>query len=171
MFFFFDASPNKTYLSTDLQLTTPPYYYKQPVQKSSCKNLLDAKFLRFGHSIAYPRNGEKGEKIFMKISLFSNYFVLSNLPEELPVTNFWSLANEKVVTHWHNEKSHRVLQQLTKFLIQEMKIWNNLNIFFFFEMFLSWNLKRRLCKNIWGWSETLSRLKDEASFRFGNLLN
>ena len=88
MFFFFDASPNKTYLSTDLQLTTPPYYYKQHVQKSSCKNLLDAKFLRFGHSIAYPRNGEKGEKIFMKISLFSNYFVLSNLPEELPVTNF-----------------------------------------------------------------------------------
>ena len=130
MSFFFDASPNKTYLSTDLQLTTPPYYYKQHVQKSSCKNLLDAKFLRFGHSIAYLRNGEKGEKIFMKISLFSNYFVLSNLPEELPVTNFWSLANEKVVTHWHNEKSNRVLQQLTKFLIQEMKIWNNLNIFF-----------------------------------------
>ena len=130
MFFFFDASPNKTYLSTDLQFTSPPYYYKQHVQKSSCKNLLDAKFLRFGHSIAYPRNGEKGEKIFMKISLFSNYFVLSNLPEELPVTNFWSLANEKVVTHWHNEKSNRVLQQLTKFLIQEMKIWNNSNIFF-----------------------------------------
>ena len=113
--FFWDDFPNKTYLPTELQLTTPPHYFWQHLQKSWCTNILNAKFLRFGHSIAYPR----GQKIYMKISLFPNYVVLSKRIEELPVTNLWSLANEKVVTHWRNEKSNRVLQQLTKLLIQE----------------------------------------------------